>query len=105
MLGDFTGKAGKVIGAAAPHVSALATIAGQVTGNQTLTEKLVTNFIKSPSNYIRLMPDKINEINLDDYNKHSISELLGSAKRIIQSEDYCNLRIALSEREKNIFIN
>lgn len=35
-LGDTTMKAGKVIGQVAPHVSALATIAGEATGNQTL---------------------------------------------------------------------
>lgn len=37
-LGDFTMKAGKVIGQAAPHVSALATLAGATTGNQTLKD-------------------------------------------------------------------
>lgn len=35
-LGDVTMKAGKVIGRVAPHVSALATIAGEASGNQTL---------------------------------------------------------------------
>jgi hypothetical protein len=37
-LGDATGRASKWIGAAAPHVSALATIAGQATNNQTLKD-------------------------------------------------------------------